>query len=100
MQVFLIVTAVIVIIDSVATVTFRWKEYGELAFRHTDATSVLFLVSKSRWKLRLLTCLTVASACSLQTTQVWYDYIEATDHLLSISDNPPLLWPVFGAEAV
>ena len=68
--VYLLITAVFVIIDSVATVTFRWKEYGELSFRHTDATSILFLVSKSRWKLRLLTCLTVASAASLQTTQV------------------------------
>ena len=68
--VYLVLTAVFVIIDSVATVTFRWKEYGELSFRHTDATSVLFLLSKSRWKLRLLTCLTIASAASLQTTQV------------------------------
>ena len=69
---YLLVTAIFVIIDSVATVTFRWKEYGELTHRHTDATSVLFLVSKSRWKLRLLTCLTVASAASLQTTQVHF----------------------------
>ena len=68
--VYLVLTAVFVIIDSVATVTFRWKEYGELSFRHTDATPVLFLLSKSRWKLRLLTCLTIASAASLQTTQV------------------------------
>ena len=67
--VFLLVTAVVVLLDSVATVTFRWKEYGELTHRHTDATSALFLLSKSRWKLRLLTCLTLASAASLQTTQ-------------------------------
>ena len=65
--VFLLVTAVVVLLDSVATVTFRWREYGELTHRHTDATSVLFLLSKSRWKLRLLTCLTLASAASLQS---------------------------------
>ena len=68
--VFLLVTAVVVLLDSVATVTFRWREYGELTHRHTDATSALFLLSKSRWKLRLLTCLTLASAASLQTTQI------------------------------
>ena len=67
--VFLLVTAVVVLLDSLATVTFRWREYGELTHRHTDATSALFLLSKSRWKLRLLSCLTLASAASLQTTQ-------------------------------
>ena len=72
--VFLLVTAVVVVLDSVATVTFRWREYGELTHRHTDATSALFLLSKSRWKLRLLTCLTLASAASLQTTQAVSDY--------------------------
>ena len=83
--VFLLVTAVVVLLDSVATVTFRWREYGELTHRHTDATSALFLLSKSRWKLRLLTCLTLASAASLQTTQaVSYDIL----HLLQLS--PPL----------
>ena len=45
---YLFVNAIFVIIDSIATVTFRWKEHGELTHRHTDATSILFLVSKSR----------------------------------------------------
>ena len=62
---YLVVNAVFVIIDSIATTTFRltnscqvlliiirWKEYGELTARHTDATSIMFLVSKSRWKQR------------------------------------------------
>ena len=49
-----------------------------MTHRHTDATSVLFLVSKSRWKLRLLTCLTVASAASLQTTQIILSYYGRT----------------------
>jgi len=71
---YLFVTTVFVIIDSVATVTFRWKEYGELTHRHTDATSIIFVISKSRWKLRFLTCLTVASAASLQTTQIILNY--------------------------
>ena len=67
--VYLVVTAVVVLLDSVATITFRWREYGELTHRHTDATSALFLLSKSRWKLRLLNCLTLGSGASLQTTQ-------------------------------
>jgi hypothetical protein len=71
---YLFVTTVFVIIDSVATVTFRWKEYGELTHRHTDATSIIFVISKSRWKLRFLACLTIASAASLQTTQIILNY--------------------------
>ena len=71
--VFLLVTAVVVVLDSVATVTFRWREYGELTHRHTDATSALFLLSKSRWKLRLLTTLSLTSTVSLQTTQAVSD---------------------------
>ena len=67
---YVLVTALFIIIDSIATVTFRWKEYGELTHRHTDATSVVFLVSKSRWNLRFIMCLTISSAASLQTTQI------------------------------
>ena len=67
---YLLITAVVMTIDSIATVTFRWKEYGELTHRHTDATSILFLISKSRWNLRFIMCLTVCSAASLQTTQI------------------------------
>ena len=66
---YLFVNAIFVIIDSIATVTFRWKEHGELTHRHTDATSILFLVSKSRWKQRFLAALTVTSVAFSQTTQ-------------------------------
>ena len=41
---------------------------------YADMTSIIFLISKSRWKLRFLTCLTVASAASLQTTQIILNY--------------------------
>ena len=71
---YLFVNASFVIIDSIGTVTFRWKEYGELTHRHTDATSIMFLVSKSRWKQRFLAALTVASATSLQTAQIILNY--------------------------
>merc|ERR1719412_677683 len=67
---FLFVNAAFVTIDSIGTVTFRWKEYGELTHRHTDATSIMFLVSKSRWKQRFLAALTAASATSLQTANI------------------------------
>jgi hypothetical protein len=71
---YLFVNAAFVIIDSIGTMTFRWKEYGELTHRHTDATSIMFLVSKSRWKQRILAGLTVASATSLQTAQIIINY--------------------------
>ena len=71
--VYLFITSLLVLVDSVATVTFRWREYGELTHRHTDATSALFLLSKSRWKLRLLTTLSLTSTVSLQTTQAVSD---------------------------
>merc|ERR1711867_273251 len=45
------------------------KQVGELTHRHTDATSILFLVSKSRWKQRFLAALTVTSVAFSQTTQ-------------------------------
>ena len=68
--VYLFITSLLVLVDSVATVTFRWREYGELTHRHTDATSAIFLFGESRWKLRLLGCLTMASGASLQITKV------------------------------
>ena len=37
---YLALTALLVTVDSVATVTFRWNEYGELCHRHTDARYV------------------------------------------------------------
>ena len=67
---YLFVNAIFVIIDSIATMTFRWKEYGELTHKHTDATSIVFLASKSRWKQIFLAALTVVSIASLQTTQI------------------------------
>ena len=89
---FLLLTTVFVMVDSVATVTFRWKEYGELTHRHTDATSIIFLISKSRWKLRFLTCLTVASAASLQTTQIILDYYGQSLEL-ERSESGSLIYP-------
>eukprot|EP00092_Neocalanus_flemingeri_P001559 GFUD01001661.1.p1 GENE.GFUD01001661.1~~GFUD01001661.1.p1 ORF type:complete len:1153 (-),score=202.90 GFUD01001661.1:50-3508(-) len=89
---YLFVTTVFVIIDSVATVTFRWKEYGELTHRHTDATSIIFLISKSRWKMRFLTCLTIASAASLQTTQIILNYYGRSLELAR-SETGSLIFP-------
>ena len=41
---YLLLVSVIIIVDAVGTVTFRWREYGELTHRHTDATSIIFLL--------------------------------------------------------
>ena len=38
---------------STGTLTFRWKEYGELTHYQADSTSILFLFCHSRWLLRL-----------------------------------------------
>ena len=35
---YLVVIAVIMMIDSVGTITFRWKEYGEITHQQADAT--------------------------------------------------------------
>ncbi len=40
--------ALVVMVDSVATLTFRWKEYGELTHGQTDATSIVFFLCPSR----------------------------------------------------
>ena len=46
--IYLALVAITVMVDSVATVTFRWKEYGELTHGQTDATSIVFLLCPSR----------------------------------------------------
>ena len=35
---YLVVIAVVMMIDSVGTITFRWKEYGEITHQQADAT--------------------------------------------------------------
>ena len=62
---YLAVVAAVMVIDSVGTITFRWKEYGEITHNQADATSVLFLFVKSRWGWRLASSLAMASSISL-----------------------------------
>jgi len=45
---YLCIVAVVTMIDAIATVTFRWKEYGEMTHSQSDATSVIFFLCKSR----------------------------------------------------
>ncbi len=45
---YLCVVSVLTMIDAIGTVTFRWKEYGEMTHAQTDATSVIFFLCKSR----------------------------------------------------
>ena len=40
--VFLSLMALLVYIDSIGTVSFCWREYGELSALHTDATSIMY----------------------------------------------------------
>ncbi len=62
--------ALLILLDSVATRTFRWKEYGELTHCQTDASSVLFLLFESRWSFRLASGLVMATAASLRASRV------------------------------
>ena len=45
---YLCVVAIVTMIDAIGTVTFRWKEYGEMTHSQSDATSVIFFLCKSR----------------------------------------------------
>ena len=40
--IFLSLMALLVYIDSIGTVSFCWREYGELSALHTDATSIMY----------------------------------------------------------
>lgn len=66
----LCIVSVLLAIDSVATFTFRWKEYGELTYTQTDATSILFLICSSRWAFRGVCSLMMSSAISLRAARV------------------------------
>ncbi|XP_040574191.1 uncharacterized protein [Lepeophtheirus salmonis] len=67
---YLVIVAILVMIDSIATVTFRWKEYGELCQSQTDATSIVFLFCESRWAWRLITGFIISSAISLKVSKL------------------------------
>ena len=66
---YLSLVALTVMVDSVATLTFRWKEYGELTHGQTDATSILFLLCRSRWTLRVVCGLIMSTSLSLRATR-------------------------------
>ncbi|TRY80092.1 hypothetical protein TCAL_17091 [Tigriopus californicus] len=66
----LVIVAVLIAVDSVATFTFRWKEYGELTYTQTDATSIIFLLCPSRWIFRGVCSLMMSSAISLRAARV------------------------------
>ena len=51
--IFLSFLALLVYIDCIGTISFCWREYGELSTLNTDATSVVFLVTSNRWVLRI-----------------------------------------------
>ena len=50
---YLSILALLVYIDSVGTISFYWREYGELSCLHTDATSIIFVFCTSRWQFRI-----------------------------------------------
>ena len=62
---FLFLFAIGSYVDSIATNSFCWKEYGELSSLHTDATSIIFLLCDSRIKFRFMTGLVFISSLSL-----------------------------------
>lgn len=52
--------------SSLSSYCFR---YGEITYTQADATSIVFLMCKSRWAWRLASGLIMASAVSLRTTR-------------------------------
>ena len=63
--VFLSFVALLIAIDSIGTVSFCWREYGELSSLHTDATSAIFILCSNRWIFRLGSGLVLMTALSL-----------------------------------
>ena len=70
---YLVCICLVMMIDSVATISFRWKEYGEITHQQADATSILFVFAKSRWAWRLLSGLALCSAVSLEVMSYLVD---------------------------
>jgi hypothetical protein len=63
--VYLTVLALIIYVDSIGTVSFCWREYGELSSLHTDATSIIFILCSNRWLFRIGSGLLILTALSL-----------------------------------
>ena len=63
--VFLSFVTLLIAIDSIGTVSFCWREYGELSSLHTDATSIIFILCSNRWIFRLGSGLLLMTALSL-----------------------------------
>ena len=63
--VFLSFVTLLIAIDSIGTVSFCWREYGELSSLHTDATSVIYILCSNRWIFRLGSGLLLMTALSL-----------------------------------
>ena len=63
--VFLAFLALVICVDSIGTVSFCWREYGELSCLHTDATSVIFILCSNRWIFRLGSGLLMMTSLSL-----------------------------------
>ena len=63
--VFLSFVTLLMAIDSIGTVSFCWREYGELSSLHTDATSIIFILCSNRWVFRLGSGLILMTSLSL-----------------------------------
>ena len=55
----------LVYIDNIGTVSFCWREYGELSALHTDATSIIFVLCSNRWVFRLATSILFLTSLNL-----------------------------------
>lgn len=65
--IFLSFLSILVYIDNIGTVSFCWREYGELSSLHTDATSSIFILCSNRWLFRLGSGLIFITSLSLST---------------------------------
>ena len=80
---FLAIFAITTYIDSIGTISFSWREYGELSSLHTDATSIIFIFCQSRWIFRIGSGLIFITSLSLPIM----DKIEALNNQEIDEDN-------------
>lgn len=80
---FLAFFALLMYIDSIGTVSFCWREYGELSSLHTDSTSIIFLLCSNRWLFRFGSGFLFLTSLSLPIM----------DRLLSSEDGSHVLLP-------
>ena len=73
---------------------YRLMEYEELTHTETDARSILFLISESRWKLRILTTLSLTSVMYVGAAQMSTRYTIFLKKIIIMSFTVTVLYTI------